>query len=160
MADMGQPTRRSVTIEMTTTIKDGPQSNTNVIHAKGELIRKGATTFIRFEEPSLSSSAEEMSSQETMSTTQIIKIDQQEISVSRKGAVSMNQRFIQGKTTEGMYQSPYGKMAMRTNTKEATYSWDPDHKQGIIGLNYNLHLQGENAGDYIIHVKLKEDETI
>ncbi|MBU9724317.1 MULTISPECIES: DUF1934 domain-containing protein [Bacillaceae] len=142
-----------VMIEMTTIIKDGSQKDTNSFSTKGHMFEKGRAVFLRFLEPIEGDEAE---------TVQTVKIQGNEMTVLRKGAISMNQRFIPGTTTEGMYQSPYGPMAMRTKTKDVLFDWNErtgnSVGSGMIRLRYSLQLQGSKAGDYDMRVKIKEDE--
>ena len=143
-ADKGLP----VTVIMKTTVKDGPQKNINNIKAEGQLFQKGPAVFLRFEEPA----------EDGKKTIQTLKVKPNEMTVIRKGAITMNQRFIAGIETEGMYQSPYGPMSMTTKTKQVDYKWDEANKTGKLRLRYTLHLQGSKAGDYDMQVTIKEAE--
>ncbi|WP_088036748.1 DUF1934 domain-containing protein [Evansella clarkii] len=135
-----------VAVLMNTTIRDSGRKDTTEIKAEGLLFQKGASVFLRFQEPD----------EEAGKTVQTIKIKNEEMSVIRKGAVTMNQRFIQGAETEGMYHSPYGPMEMITKTKEVYYNWNSTSKTGKLRLRYNLRLQGGNAGDYDMRVTIRE----
>lgn len=139
-----------VTIHMETTIRDGGQRDKTSLKVAGHLYLKGETTYVRFEEPS-----DEEGQPTTMQT---MKIQEQEISVSRKGGMTMNQRFIPGVETEGMLHSPYGQMAMRTKTKAVEFRWNSGLGAGKLRLKYRLHLQGNHAGDYDMQVLIKEAE--
>ncbi|TMW72126.1 DUF1934 domain-containing protein [Alteribacter natronophilus] len=137
-----------VQINMTTEVRDQGQKDTNTMEAAGRLIAKGDTTYLRFEEPQ----------QEGLEpTNQTVKIQQGEMTVIRKGAVNMNQRFITGVKTEGTYQSPYGPMRMLTDTKNVRFLWDETENKGEIRLTYSLILQGQSAGEYDMRVTVKEE---
>ncbi|WP_157812085.1 DUF1934 domain-containing protein [Alteribacter populi] len=141
----------AVHINMKTKIQDQGHSDTNTINTMGRMLTKGDITYLRFEEPQ-----EEGESVER--TMQTVKIQQGEMTVIRKGAMNMNQRFVSGVETEGTYQSPYGPMRMRTNTKNVRFLWDETSKQGEIQLQYSLTLQGDYAGEYDMRVSLKEEQ--
>ncbi|RNA67858.1 DUF1934 domain-containing protein [Alteribacter keqinensis] len=138
-----------VHIHMKTQINDQGRKETNTVKATGRLMSKGQVTYLRFEEP-----AEEGIDK----TMQTVKVQQGEMSVIRKGAVNMNQRFVTGVETEGTYHSPYGPMRMLTDTKNVRFLWDESASKGEIQLSYALTLQGEFAGDYEMRVTLKEDK--
>ncbi|WP_035187487.1 DUF1934 domain-containing protein [Alteribacter aurantiacus] len=138
-----------VHIHMKTQINDSGRKETNTVNATGRLLSKGDVTYLRFEEPV------EEGLDKTMQT---LKVQQGEMSVIRKGAVNMNQRFITGVETEGTYHSPFGPMRMLTDTKNVRFLWDESANRGEIRLNYSLTLQGEFAGDYDMRVTLKEDK--
>ncbi|MCD8510644.1 MAG: DUF1934 domain-containing protein [Bacillus sp. (in: Bacteria)] len=139
-----------VTIHMKTTIHDGGQTEETALKSEGQLYQKGTTTYVRFEEPS-----EEEGYGTSMQT---IKIQDNEISVSRNGAVTMNQRFIPGVETEGMLHSPYGQMTMLTKTSGIEFRWNKALGAGRLRLQYGLHLQGNDAGNYDLRVIIKEVE--
>ncbi|MCE7792427.1 DUF1934 domain-containing protein [Salipaludibacillus sp. CUR1] len=144
MSSSGLP----VTIHMRTTIKDGRRKEVHSMEASGELFHRGGMTVIRFSEPK--------EENDTQSTIQTVKLHRGQMSVQRKGAITMNQRFIPGRETEGMYHSPYGPMDMRTDTSEVDYEWDSQALEGFIDLRYALVMQGSKTGNYHMHVKIKE----
>ncbi|WP_280770474.1 DUF1934 domain-containing protein [Salipaludibacillus daqingensis] len=138
----------AVTIEMKTTIKDGKRKEVHTMEATGELFQRGQLTVLRFSEPK-----EEGQEQ---STTQTVRLTDEGMTVQRKGAITMNQRFIPGVETEGMYHSAFGPMSMRTDTSKIDYDWDQDAQEGFIVLQYALELQGSDTGNYDMYVKIKE----
>ncbi|MFA9559911.1 DUF1934 domain-containing protein [Evansella sp. AB-rgal1] len=143
-----------VSIHMKTTIRDGSQRETNTITADGQFYEKGDTTFIRFQEPPLETNTADNSDEPI--TMQTLKIQKDEMTVLRKGAISMSQRFLPGVTTEGVYQSSFGHMPMTTKTKEVTFQWNKIKREGSLVLRYSLHLQGAKAGEYDMRVTIKE----
>ncbi|WP_096185916.1 DUF1934 domain-containing protein [Evansella halocellulosilytica] len=144
MSSIGRP----VTITMNTTIRDGNAQDTNEIHTEGRFIQKGSSTYLKFTEPT--------EDEEIDVTTQTVKIQANEMRVMRSGGVSMNQRFIPGVTTEGIYHSPLGAMTMRTTTDHVSFQWNEEERQGAIRLTYSLEMQGEPTGTYDLRVKIKE----
>ncbi|UCZ53064.1 DUF1934 domain-containing protein [Bacillus shivajii] len=144
MSSIGRP----VTITMNTTIRDGKEKETNEFCVDGQIIEKGSSVYLKFIEPKQDEDYE--------ATTQTVKIQDNEMRVIRKGAFSMNQRFIAGTTTEGVYNSPLGAMSMLTKTDEVSFHWDEKEAEGAIRLTYTLEIQGENTGEYDLRVNIKE----
>ncbi|WP_416147810.1 DUF1934 domain-containing protein [Salipaludibacillus sp. HK11] len=138
----------AVNIEMKTTIKDGKRKEVHTMEATGELFQRGQLTVLRFSEPKEEG--------EEQATTQIVRLSRDGMTVQRKGAITMNQRFLPGVETEGMYNSAFGPMSMLTNTKKVNYDWDQDTRKGYIALQYHLVLQGSDTGNYDMYVKFKE----
>ncbi|MDG5787371.1 DUF1934 domain-containing protein [Evansella sp. AB-P1] len=141
---------KPIQIKMKTTIRDGSQKDTTELNAKGHIFHKGSAMFLRFQEP--------LQEGQNKTTMQTMKIQKNELIVLRKGAVTMNQRFVSGISTEGTYQSPFGIMTMETKTKEIVFNWDNEKHQGSLKLRYSLRLQGSKAGNYEMQVKFKEVE--
>lgn len=144
MSSSGLP----VSIQMNTTIRDGERKEIHTMDAEGNVFQRGDMIVLRFSEP-----REEHDKTGTMQT---VKLYQGRMTVQRKGTVTMNQRFIPGVETEGMYHSPYGPMEMRTDTSVVDYQWDDEAMEGFIDLRYILVMQGSETGHYHMHVKIKE----
>ncbi|SER64183.1 DUF1934 domain-containing protein [Salisediminibacterium halotolerans] len=142
------PAGNSVAIEMNTTITDGERRETHEMNAEGMLYRRGGMTVIRFEEPK-DDPADDI-------TLQTVKLSGAELSVNRKGHIAMKQRFVEGLETEGSYHSPYGKIAMQTETHEVNYAWDEIRRRGYFELRYTLSVQGDTVGEYHLYASLKE----
>jgi len=138
----------AVNIEMKTTIKDGKRKEIHTMEATGELFQRGKLIVLRFLEP------KEESQEQT--TTQTVRLSPDGMTVQRKGAITMNQRFVPGVATEGMYHSAFGPMSMITDTTKVDYNWDQGGLEGYIELKYKLELQGSDTGQYDMHVKIKE----
>lgn len=138
---------RAVNIEMKTTIKDGKRKEIHTMEATGELLQRGKLTVLRFSEPK--------DEDQEQTTTQTVRLSLDGMTVQRKGAITMNQRFLPGVTTEGMYHSAFGPMSMRTDTTKVDYNWDQDTLEGYIVLKYNLELNGSDTGNYDMYVKIK-----
>ncbi|SDZ44628.1 Uncharacterized beta-barrel protein YwiB, DUF1934 family [Evansella caseinilytica] len=148
-----------VTIHMKTTVyHGGNHEETNAISTDGQLFTQGQTTYLRFQEPPEMNGSQDKSAASVTAppTIQLIKIRQGEISVSRKGAVSMKQRFIPGLSTEGMYHSPHGPLAMKTKTKSLEFIRDTERSTWTLQLRYTLHLQEVYAGEFDIRITIKK----
>ncbi|QKS72806.1 DUF1934 domain-containing protein [Paenalkalicoccus suaedae] len=140
-----------ITIQVRTTIRDGKRSERHSMDAIGELFVKGEFLMLKFQEP--------REEQETESTNQTIQLRDGRMTVQRKGAVTMNQRFVEGTKTEGMYNSIYGPMHMETDTKKVSYNWNEDDQAGDITLTYDLVLSGSQTGRYHMKVTFKEETS-
>jgi uncharacterized beta-barrel protein YwiB (DUF1934 family) len=141
-------TGSTVLITIHTTVKDGKRKEVHKMEASGRLFQRGHILVLRFTEP------REEGQERT--TDQTIKLSDGQMLVQRKGAITMNQRFIPGTETEGTYHSLYGPLAMRTSTSEVTYDWDEIAGEGDIHLRYGLVMQGASTGSYHMHVEIKE----
>lgn len=133
---------------MKTTIKDGKRKEIHTMEATGELFQRGDLTVLRFSEP------KEENQEQT--TTQTVRLSRDGMTVQRKGAITMNQRFLPGVKTEGMYHSAFGPMSMLTDTSKVDYNWDQETLEGYIVLQYDLELHGSDTGNYDMYVKIKE----
>lgn len=138
-----------VTIHMHTSIQDQGRREESKLSAQGLIFFKGDSTYIRFDEPPSEDSPKQL-------TKQTLHFQKDRTTVIRNGTVNMNQQFIIGKETAGMLRSPYGQMAMRTTTKELSFVWDEEKREGRARLGYTLLLQEEYAGEYLIDVTIEE----
>jgi uncharacterized beta-barrel protein YwiB (DUF1934 family) len=135
-----------ILVELETTIKDGSRQEKTTVQANGTLTPKGETTYIRYDE--------EMP--EVGHVRNMIRVGQNEATIIRNGAVKMRQRFRQGMTTEGQYESPVGVISMETTTKRFDYERGSAEGIGRLNLVYHLMLQGQQAGQFELTMKLKE----
>ncbi|RBW68674.1 DUF1934 domain-containing protein [Bacillus taeanensis] len=142
MQEKSQPT--PIVLEVVTVIKDGKRKEKSVIEAKGTLYEKADATFIMYEDEL-----------EVGKVSNTVKIVNNDITIIRRGAVSMRQHFVQGKLTEGVYQSPLGTMGMMTKTKQINFHWNPKTHFGKVDLSYELTLQDHNVGTHTVTLKMK-----
>ncbi len=68
--------------------------------------------------------------------TVMLRIDRDTVTVTRTGEVRSDMEYRLGKTTEFMYNTPYGKMAMELTTNMLAYTID--ESGGEIHLKYSL----------------------
>ncbi|AOM81526.1 DUF1934 domain-containing protein [Salisediminibacterium beveridgei] len=140
-------TEERVAIRMVTHISDGDRREKHTMDAVGQLMTGSGLLVLRFEEPSET---------DDIPTSQHIKCTGTEMTVRRHGQISMNQRFVEGVTTEGVYQTPEIRMPMETTTRHLTHEWDTHEQKGEIQLSYDLVLQGEATGRYDMTIKIEE----
>lgn len=126
----------SVVIDLTSTVRNGPDEETTRNRVQGDLLSKGQATYIRYEEQA----------EDEESVRNVVKITDEEMVILRNGPVSMNQRFREGQTTEGHYGTPFGDMHMETATERMEYTREPGQGTGEIILEYRLKLQGNQLG--------------
>ncbi|MGO4889112.1 DUF1934 domain-containing protein [Anaerobacillus sp. MEB173] len=137
----------SVTIDMETTINHVQgERETITMKANGKLYQKETSTIIRYEE----------TIEEAGKVSNIIKINEEGITIVRQGSISSRQLYSPGITTDSVYQSPYGSMLISTETKKVQVDWTKERNQGTIEIAYILTLQDEQVGDYFITMKIEE----
>lgn len=133
----------TVSVIMNTQIKDGENEETVQIATDGKLFKKNNSLYLQFKEER----------QEQGSVNQVIKIeDNNEVAVTRQGAVSMKQRFRLGETTTGVYRSPLGEMLMETKTTSVASDINEQQMAGTINMSYQLHMQHQFAGNYDVSI--------
>ncbi|HBI02981.1 MAG TPA: hypothetical protein DDY49_03005 [Paenibacillaceae bacterium] len=109
--------------------EDEPESHREKYPA--QLHQKGNHWFISFQEeqgPSL------------------LKISENEITVIRRGQVTMRQPFRTGVLTSGTYINPTGKMFMETHTHEIICEKDTQGEFLGVMWRYDLRLNGQEVG--------------
>lgn len=135
-----------VVIDLATEVNDGSRKETTNNQVEGSLITKGNATYIRY--------IEQVDDADYVRN--VIKLTGEDVTIIRNGAVSMNQRFREGQTTQGEYGTPFGTMRMETETKEVVYHWKPRHGRGRMSLCYRLALQGRDLGTVTLMLAIRE----
>lgn len=109
---------------------------------RGQLYLTGGESYIlRYEEGE---------AKQTVQTT--VKIQPSEVKLIRHGFQKMNHRFVPGKTTQSVYQTPFANMAMETETTELVWAWHGD--AGSLTLSYRLTLGGQYVDDLTLQIRL------
>lgn len=138
----------SVNVEFETVINDGEHKQRTHFSTLGRFYIKNKQMFLQFKEEQ----------NESGDVNQIIKIDHpHHVTVLRKGAVSMMQKFMIGKETEGTYRSSLGTMLMNTYTSHIQVKLDEDKALGSIQLSYRLHMQQQYAGNYHVTINFRRN---
>jgi uncharacterized beta-barrel protein YwiB (DUF1934 family) len=136
----------AVLVTMDTSISDGENQETVHIATDGRFFKKNGHFYLQFKEEN----------QEMATVNQIVKIDaSHEVTVIRQGAVSMKQPFQLARKTTGVYRSQYGTMLMETMTNRVDIQLDEQIAIGTIQLAYQLHMQHQFAGDYLVTIKFR-----
>jgi uncharacterized beta-barrel protein YwiB (DUF1934 family) len=96
VASTGKPIKVKIVTEM----RNGPQKETMTQEAEGMRYLKGETTYFRYEE--------KLTEEATVDTT--VKVAKEDVTVIRKGAVTMKQLFRKNEETSSIYRSVHGPM--------------------------------------------------
>lgn len=116
------------------------QSENTSFETNGLYYIKGNTTYILFDEK-----------QEVGLIKTTVKINEDEVLITRSGPVSMRQLFKKNEQTSGTLKSPYGNFLMETKTDQMEYSY------GKLFVSYTLTLNGEETDRQSITIKFKEE---
>ncbi len=112
-----------------------------------ELILKGTTLYVRYEEP-------EVSPQGGAPRT-TIKITPNQVKIIRHGEVQSEHSFQREKRLPGFYRSPF------TTFNLSTYTTDMDIEiEGMYGhvrFAYDLYVFDDQSGQFAIHLHIQEE---
>lgn len=138
--------KKEVLIDLETNTGSGDEQEITRNRVKGDLLTKGKTTYLKYEELT----------EEEESVRNVVKLTGDEVTIIRNGPVSMHQQFREGMTTEGHYGTPFGTMMMETATETVEYEWHSQTGTGKIMLVYLLKLQGNDLGRVALTFTIKE----
>ncbi|WP_170008399.1 DUF1934 domain-containing protein [Bacillus fonticola] len=136
---MAQP----VNIHLKNEIARDDETETFELRLTGQYVHKGNDHYLLYEEH-----------QEEGTVQTVVKWRSGRALIMRKGAVGMRMEHIEGETTEGAYDSPYGKLAMQANTIKIDSH--VDDANGHVTFQYDLTMQGSSIGMYTMAVAFKE----
>lgn len=85
----------------------------------------------------------------------LMKISEGEVTVIRRGQVTMRQLFRPGTETSGTYISPAGKMLMETRTHEVVCENNREGRLAQIMWRYDLRLNGQEIGQNRVTCKIE-----
>ena len=133
--------KQEIHLEISSTMKDTHgEEQTTKQSLTGQLIEKGSTIYLRYEEEL----------EETGKVQNTIKIEEHKVTVLRTGSVRMNHTYYMGMTSQGMYHSPFGPMAMETNT--LAIQFHRENNRGSFSLQYDLILNEQEVGQFTLEV--------
>lgn len=112
----------------------------------GTLVKKENADFLQYDEV--------MEDIGTIATT--LKLTEKEALIIRNGPVKMNLPLQKNKKRVGRYTTPYGIFDLETYTSRYTYV--PNNHSGTIDLLYNLTIQGQSSGQFLLNIEFKEDK--
>ncbi|WP_181315299.1 DUF1934 domain-containing protein [Salsuginibacillus halophilus] len=141
-----QEMKTAVDVSMKTNIEQDGKKEQMHIQAPGELHKKRGYRYVMF--------TEQLDGIGEVNT--VLKVGEHELTVIRKGAVSMRQQFQQGETTEGSYETPYGLMKTEARTHHVTSDWSGPQVHSIQ-FQYQMRVQGTEAGTYDVKISIEED---
>lgn len=125
--------------------QDGEQSTTQFI---GQAFQKGSSLYIRYTE-----SADPL--QQEVRT--VVKIDDHEVKIMRRGGVESDQTFRQEEQLPGSYRSPFMTFALSTHTTQLTQ--ELDGHLGRVNWEYELYVHEELTGTFKISLHIQALDT-
>lgn len=93
----------------------------------------------------------------TASTRNILKIQPDIVTLSKKGLIQTEMEFVPGQSFHGFYQTPYGVFDMIIQTKKLDI-----HKEDTrisIYLHYNLELNGEFIAECKLDIIIRNSDS-
>ncbi|WP_157950815.1 DUF1934 domain-containing protein [Peribacillus acanthi] len=141
--------QKDVKVTLKTVISSGNEKEEYEFITFGTAQTKGETLYLQYDEI-------QDDNQERIQT--VVKWNDEEAFIMRKGPVKMRQRFRRDVETVGIYESQYGSMQMLTYTNKMEYTWNNLEKEGIISLIYDLNMQGNKIGQYEMTILYKEEQ--
>lgn len=136
-----------VKLVVKTVIHDGIDAQEFELTTFGHLYKKDTTLYLKYDEVL-----------EEGDVHTVIKITHREAIIIRNGAVKMKLTFRHDEHFSSTYQSPYGMLEMVTFTKHLEHAVVNDHN-GLIDLQYDLHIQGALAGTYHMTIQYQEERN-
>lgn len=121
---------------------EGEQDTVELVHV-GEYYEKNKTRYIFFEE------LLEGISQPVKNT---IKIKDRYLEVQKRGAVTTNLIFEEGKTQSSTYHIPYGSFLITTHTTGVRLHEEEELLE--VAAAYRLNINGQHCADCDIQVKV------
>jgi Uncharacterized protein conserved in bacteria len=135
-------------------VQDG---ETHIQTLRGDWVRKGRSLFIRYTETADDGGAE---------TRTTIRYAQGELSVTRRGAVESEQRFVPGARTRGAYRSFGAVIELFAETDRLRLldgggrmaSGIPDRPPLTLEWQYALYVEDQMSGRFHIRLHLREEQ--
>lgn len=137
-----------VRVTINTVIRNGSNCETMASEGFGTFYDNRETAVCTFKE---SSGSGEMKT--------IVKIEPNQVTIQRKGALNMRQQLVAGRKTEGIYLTPYGRMALETKTKTIQFAWDKGKRIGKLQVVYDLWMQRNYTGCYNVTIQMEGVES-
>jgi len=138
--------QKNIAIEIRTVIDDNGEKELTISKQKGKYTRKGQTEVISFIEKV----------KDFGEVDSLLTIKPNKINLKRSGTITMNQQFVEGKTSECLYRHPYGAFHMEILTHSIERSADNDDKKIII--KYDLKLNGEETRNHHLTLTYTEEK--
>lgn len=123
--------KNNATIKIVSII-DGDNDDRIELVVSGGFYEKNSTFYIMYEEKKEMDMAD---------CSVMIKVHDDEMTVTRKGEINSKMFYKSGKTSEFLYQVPYGTIPLVLNTKTVEHKLNDDG--GIVELDYSLIIQQE-----------------
>ncbi|PWA11910.1 DUF1934 domain-containing protein [Pueribacillus theae] len=142
MAKPFSQTQASLTIETTIEIDSAIERSRNIVD--GTVYTKDGTTVCSYKEAA-----------ENGEISNIVKINQNAVTIIRNGSVAMRQPFIIACETNGSYHTPFGSLATKALTKDIQFEWDRKREVGSLLLAYDLWMQENHTGFFTVKIHME-----
>ncbi|MDP4551512.1 DUF1934 domain-containing protein [Alkalihalobacillus macyae] len=123
-----------IELKIDSRIESGKQKDSSKQTVDGSIVEKGEALYIRYEEDL-----------EIGKVSTTVKIDQEQVTVIRRGALSMRQQFAPGQVSESIYKTPFGSMPMQIRTERIEQLVDREKNKGRLTLRYLLYLEEDET---------------
>lgn len=120
----------------------------NEFTSLGELNEEGNSLRLNFEEPGYEGFEDSVNSE--------IIIQPEYVVLSRSGAVQMQQSFVKGQLSDGIYDTPFGRLQTLARTHDVEYDWNTQEKQGHLHFQYDFFMNDEPAGNFDVTVEFRK----
>ncbi|WHY81673.1 DUF1934 domain-containing protein [Siminovitchia fortis] len=146
MAALTADVQTPVKIHLTTNIcLDGEEETFEMI-LFGQYYRKNNAVFLKYDEV-----------QEEGTVHTLVKVDDEEATIFRKGIINMRMKFRLNEQKDGSHASEYGSLLLSTDTNKLAHHEYDDKCEGKINLGYDLYMQGTHAGKYDMEIQYREE---
>ncbi|MBN8208660.1 DUF1934 domain-containing protein [Bacillus sp. NTK071] len=123
-----------IELKIDSRIESGNQKDSSKQTVNGSIVEKGEALYIRYEEDL-----------EIGKVSTTVKIDKEQVTVIRRGALSMRQQFAPGHVSESLYKTPFGSMPMQIRTERIEQLVDREKNKGRLTLRYLLYLEEDET---------------
>lgn len=126
--------RRRVMIKVSgIQLDEAGEKNKIVTQAEGQYVFRGGKHYVLYDD-------NELHDKQTIAT--VLKFNQSEVNLLRRGAIKSEQRFVIGKQHESLYQTPYGDLSLGTCTQKLNVDYDAV-SGGQIKIVYDMLVNGK-----------------
>lgn len=142
---MKEDVRKEVTIEIHAVAIQQDEQEENRIEAKGELIKKGQVTYLRYQE-------------ENSFTTTLMKWSMQgeEVWITRQGEIQVRQHLAPGAETYAIYTTPYGSYSLKTFTHALHIPENIETDE--IRLHFNTQLSDGPPLEHRLRISIRHEK--
>ncbi|MCD5324021.1 MULTISPECIES: DUF1934 domain-containing protein [Pontibacillus] len=139
--------RTPIRVRLETEIKDEDQKQNIVVDEPGDYVQKGNAHIIRFTEKT----------EDETKVDNLVTIHPDKVIIRRTGPVRMNQVFREKQSTESVYHHQYGKFHLQTTTKTISFQESNDVLKGMLKINYDLEVNGQQKQRHRLSLRFKEE---
>lgn len=126
--------KKDVQIELRTVIDDQGHKEMSIVKQTGKYTATEDREVLVYKEQT-----------EVGDIRNFITLQDGKFTLKRSGAVSMNQRLIQGKETVCIYRHPFGNILMDAKTISMSYEQLTENTPGVMNIEYEMTLNGEQT---------------